>query len=388
MEESFSTAASGTRVSEPTIASVGAITVRVPVATPTAISTRSLPHRDYTLVSVSDSEGHAGIGYTYTGTSAGAWVTRAVNELLAPHAIGKPARGITDLSAELAQEFLLVGRRGGLVRALSALDIALWDLWGHTTGVPLRGLLGSARRTVPAYASGGYYRPGDAVQNVRDEVARQRARGFADFKMKVGGASLREDEARVAAARGARRHRAARAGRQQRLPQRRGGDQGADVFAPHDIWWFEEPLLPDDIDGHAQLAARGPIPVATGEIEATAWGFGQLLRARAAHIHQTDAAVCGGVTEWVKAAHAAAAFGVPVAPHWHHNLHAQLVAAIPNGLVAEHFAREEDVSNFEQLLDPSTRTVVAGGVIELNDLPGIGIRYDGDAIARYTVDEA
>ena len=77
MEESFSTAASGTRVSEPTIASVGAITVRVPVATPTAISTRSLPHRDYTLVSVSDSEGHAGNGYTYAGTSAGAWVTRS-----------------------------------------------------------------------------------------------------------------------------------------------------------------------------------------------------------------------------------------------------------------------------------------------------------------------
>jgi L-alanine-DL-glutamate epimerase-like enolase superfamily enzyme len=146
-------------------------------------------------------------------------------------------------------------------------------------------------------------------------------------------------------------------------------------------------LLPDDIDGHAQLAARGPIPIATGEIEATAWGFGQLLRARAAHIHQTDAAVCGGVTEWMKAAHAAAAFGVPVAPHWHHNLHAQLTAAIPNGLVVEHFALDEGVYNFEELLDPATRMVVADGVIELNDLPGIGIRYDWDAVARYTLDE-
>jgi L-alanine-DL-glutamate epimerase-like enolase superfamily enzyme len=373
-------------VTEPTIAEVAAVTVRVPVAIPTAISTRALPHRDYTLVTVTDSDGRSGTGYTYAGTSAGAWVTRAVRELLAPHAVGQPARGIGDLSAQLAQEFLLVGRRGGMIRAISALDIALWDLLGHTTGIPLRGLLGSARRTVPAYASGGYYRPGDAVQNVRDEVARQRARGFADFKMKVGGAPLHEDEARVAAAREALGP-TGRLALDANNAYRSVGEaiKAADAFAPHDIWWFEEPLLPDDIDGHAQLAARAPIPIATGEIEATAWGFGQLLRARAAHIHQTDAAVCGGVSEWLKAAHAAAAFGVPVAPHWHHNLHAQLTAAIPNGLVVEHFALDEGVYNFEELLDPVTRTVVIGGVIELNDLPGIGIRYDPDAIARYTL---
>ena len=373
-------------MTEPLIARIAASTVRVPVAIPTAISTRALPHRDYTLVTVTDSDGRSGTGYTYAGTSAGAWVTRAVSELLAPHALGRPARGIRDLSAQLTQEFLLVGRRGAMIRAISALDIALWDLLGQTTGIPLRGLLGSARRTVPAYASGGYYRPGDAVQNIRDEVARQRARGFADFKMKVGGAPLREDEERVAAAREA-------LGRTGRLAldannaYRSVGEaiKAADAFAPHDIWWFEEPLLPDDIDGHAQLAARAPIPIATGEIEATAWGFGQLLRARAAHIHQTDAAVCGGVTEWLVAAHAAAAFGVPVAPHWHHNLHAQLTAAIPNGLVVEHFALDEGVYNFEELLDPSTRAVVTDGVIELNDLPGIGIRYDPDAVARYTL---
>ena len=373
-------------MTEATIAEVAASTVRVPVAIPTAISTRALPHRDYTLVTVTDSDGRTGTGYTYAGTSAGAWVTRAVSELLAPLALGQPARGIGDLATRLAQEFLLVGRRGGMIRAISALDIALWDLLGHTTGMPLRVLLGSARRTVPAYASGGYYRPGDAVQNVREEVARQRARGFADFKMKVGGASLREDEARVAAAREA----LGSSGRLALDANNAYGGVGeaikaADAFAPHDIWWFEEPLLPDDIDGHAQLAARAPIPIATGEIEATAWGFGQLLRARAAHIHQTDAAVCGGVSEWLKAAHAAAAFGVPVAPHWHHNLHAQLTAAIPNGLVVEHFALEEGVYNFEELLDPATRAVVTDGVIQLNDLPGIGIRYDPDAIARYTL---
>ena len=376
-------------MTEPTIRAVEAITVRVPVSVQTSISTRALPHRDYILVTVTDSDGVSGTGYTYAGTSAGAWVARAVNELLAPHAVGAPARGIGELSAQLAQEFLLVGRRGGLIRALSALDIALWDLLGQTTGLSLRALLGSARSTVPAYASGGYYRPGDALQNIRDEVARQRARGFADYKMKVGGAPLRDDEARVAAAREALGP-GGRLAVDANNAYRSVGEamKAADAFAPHDIWWFEEPLLPDDIDGHAQLAARGTIPIATGEIEATAWGFSQLLRVRAAHIHQTDACVCGGVSEWLKAAHAAGAFGVPVAPHWHHNLHAQLMAAVSNGLVVEHFALDEGVYNFEELLEPATRAVVVDGVIELNDLPGIGIRYDGDALERYTLADA
>jgi L-alanine-DL-glutamate epimerase-like enolase superfamily enzyme len=376
-------------VTNPTIAQVSAVTVRVPVAIPTAISTRTLDHRDYILVAVTDSDGAIGTGYTYAGTSAGAWVARAVNELLAPHAVAKSARGINELYAQLAQEFLLVGRRGGLIRALSALDIALWDLLGQTTGKPLRNLLGSARSSVPAYASGGYYRPGDPLENIREEVARQRARGFSDYKMKVGGLPLAADEARVAAAREA-------LGPTGRLALDANNayasvaeaSKAADAFAPHDIWWFEEPLVPDDVDGHAQLAARGPIPIATGEIEATAWGFGHLLRARAAHIHQTDACVCGGVGEWMKAAHAAAAFGVQVAPHWHHNLHAQLAASISNALVVEHFALEEGVYNFEELVEPATRMVVADGAVQLNDLPGIGFRYDADALERYTLTDA
>src|SRR4051794_37248638 len=184
MEGSSSTAASGTPVTDPSIARVSAITVRVPVAIPTAMSTRALDHRDYILVTVTDSDGATGTGYTYAGTSAGSWVARAVNDLLAPHAVGQPARGIGELYTRLAQEFLLVGRRGGIIRALSALDIALWDLLGQTTGRSLRNLLGSARSSVPAYASGGYYRPGGPLENIPEGGASQRARGVAPSKSK------------------------------------------------------------------------------------------------------------------------------------------------------------------------------------------------------------
>ena len=204
---------------------------------------------------------------------------------------------------------------------------------GQTTGVPLRG----PARLGPQLGAGVRERrllpPGrSAAEHPRRGRAPARARLLR----------LQDEGRRAAAARGRgarRRRRARRSAPTGRLALDANNAyasvaeaiKAADAFAPHDIWWFEEPLVPDDIDGHAQLAARGPIPIATGEIEATAWGFGHLLRARAAHIHQTDACVCGGVGEWMKAAHAAAAFGVQVAPHWHHNLHAQLAAAISNG---------------------------------------------------------
>src|SRR4051812_18264064 len=148
MEGSSSTAASGTPVTDPSIARVSAITVRVPVAIPTAMSTRALDHRDYILVTVTDSDGATGTGYTYAGTSAGSWVARAVNDLLAPHAVGQPARGIGELYTRLAQEFLLVGRRGGNNLALSALGTAHCDLLLQTARTSLRHPPGSARRTL------------------------------------------------------------------------------------------------------------------------------------------------------------------------------------------------------------------------------------------------
>src|SRR5690606_24229033 len=103
--------------------------------------------------------------------------------------------------------------------------------------------------------------------------------------------------------------------------------RAARAFAAFDPWWLEEPLGPDDVGGHARLVARSPVTIATGEIEATRWAFGDLLHRRAAEILQPDACVIGGVTEWRRVAAAAGAFGHVVVPHWHANVHAQLAAA-------------------------------------------------------------
>jgi L-alanine-DL-glutamate epimerase-like enolase superfamily enzyme len=232
---------------------------------------------------------------------------------------------------------------------------------------------------VSAYASGGYYRPGDPIQLVADEIARYLDLGFDAYKMKIGGLPLQADVERVSAARKA-------LGSDRRLALD-ANNAWSDVtealrvisaVEPFDIWWVEEPFLPDDVRSHARLAERSPIPIATGEIEATRWAFGELLEHRAADIIQPDACVCGGITEWIKIARTAASFGVPVAPHWHANLHAELAAATPNCLTVEYFALEEGIYNFEALL--SDRLQVANGEIVLTDMPGIGIELDEEQV--------
>jgi L-alanine-DL-glutamate epimerase-like enolase superfamily enzyme len=131
------------------------------------------------------------------------------------------------------------------------------------------------------------------------------------------------------------------------------------------------------------LAARSPIPIATGEIEATRWGFAQLVNQHAAHILQPDACVAGGISEWRRIAALAAGHDIPVIPHWHANLHAQLAAATPNCTTVEYFAPSEGIYNFEQLVtNPLT---VKDGHITLDQTPGIGIELDWDAVNHHAI---
>jgi L-alanine-DL-glutamate epimerase-like enolase superfamily enzyme len=361
-----------------------ATAVRIPLKVTTSFSTRAVKHREYLLVEMVGDDGSSGIGYTYAGTVGGAWLGQAVNELIAPLLVGRDASTVEENWDIVFRELLLLGRRGGLIRALSAVDIAAWDLLARTAGLPLWQLLGGSRTEIPAYASGGYYRPGDPVENVVREIERYKARGFVDFKIKVGGLPLTGDVERVRAARKA----IGPVGRLALDANNAWGSAGEALraiaaFAPFDIWWIEEPLMPDDIAGHAEVAHRSPIQVATGEIEATRWGFGELLRQRAAHILQTDACVVGGVSEWLKVAHAAGMFGIPLAPHWHANLHAQLGAAVTNCMTIEYFALEEDIYNFEALV--SAPLVVEGGFVKLSENAGIGFDFDLERVARFRI---
>ena len=150
-----------------------------------------------------------------------------------------------------------------------------------------------------------------------------------------------------------------------------------------DIWWLEEPLSPEDIAGHADIARTLEMPVATGEIHATRWDFRALIEQQAADILQPDAGVLGGITEWLKVAHTAASFNLPVAPHWHANVHVHLAAAVANCLTVEYFVLEQDVYNFERLVTSETRLRPQDGQLPLPTAPGLGVTLDAQAITRW-----
>ncbi len=366
------------------IESVSACTVRVPLNAATAFSTRRVMAREYTLVRVRGDDGVEGIGFCYGGDNAGGLVTKAVTDLLAPLLLGQDCHGVEQHWETMYSEALLQGRAGAVMRAISILDIAVWDRNARAAGLPLYKFLGAHRTDlVPAYASGGYYLEGKTPAMLGEEMARYTAMGFRAVKMKVGGLDEQEEKDRI---RGARE-----AIGPDVLLMLDANNAWKDlptalrymrIYEPYNPYWIEEPFSPDDIDNHARLAAATPVTVATGEIEAGRWRFKHLLEQGAAAILQTDAAVCGGITEWRRIAATAASFGVNMCPHWFHDLHIHLVASVPNGQFVEFFP-DSEILNFRCLI--TRQLEIRDGALALPQGPGLGFDFGEEAVSSFAV---
>ena len=367
------------------IASVEARTVKIPLDQATAFARRQVTQREYALVRIRTQEGIEGIGHCYGGHAAAALVSEAVRQLLRPLLVGRDSCETEILWQEMYQEALLHGRAGSVMRAISIVDTALWDCNARSAKLPLYKYLGSAARdTVPAYASGGYYLEGKTPDKLGEELASYVALGFKAVKMKVGRLSPADEEARIAAAR--------KAIGPDVLLMLDANNAWSDVptalrymqrYESYDPYWIEEPFSPDQIDAHADLAARTRVPVATGEIEAGRWRFKELLDKKAALILQTDALVCGGVSEFRKIAALADAYGATMCPHWFHDVHVHLVASSPNARFVEFFA-DDKVLNFRRIVDRQLE--IEGAGLKLPTAPGLGYRFDEVAIGRCDAD--
>lgn len=278
--------------------------------------------------------GVEGLGYTYTvGSTGGAAIRTLIERDLEPILLRGDPRRIEQLWERMWWRLHYVGRGGMAVHAISAVDIALWDLKGKAAGEPLWRLLGGHRVRVKAYAGG------IDLHFTVDELCEQtRAfleRGFRAIKMKVGRGRLSEDVARVAAVRSligpdiplmvdanmrwsvAEAIRACRA------------------LADYDVYWLEEPTIPDDIDGHARIAREGTLPVATGENLHSLYEFRRMISHGGISFAQPDVSNMGGITAWMKVAHLAEAHNLPVSSHGVHDLHVHLLAAVPNASYLE-----------------------------------------------------
>ena len=355
------------------------------------------------LVEVETDTGLVGIGEAGLGGGATATI---IERTLAPLLVGQDPLLIEGLWQKMFMRTRQYGRRGVVMQAISGVDIALWDIAGKIAKLPVYKLLGACRDRVEAYASGGFYQEGKGVDGIAGEAEGYRARGFKGMKMKIGRnpstqTHLRElignksfcevdpseDLARVAAVRRA-------LGPEAKLMvdvncawSPSFAIEMGRAMEPHNLYWIEEPVETDDIDGSARVADALATPIAGYETELGLYGFRELIRRGAVDIVQVDIAWSGGFSEGRRIAAYAQAHHRMVAPHAFAGgvlLLASLhyAAAIPNGLVLE-WDQNPNAIRDELLAEPLR--LESDGTVRLPERPGLGIELDRAAVDRYRV---
>src|SRR5579862_1191755 len=356
------------------------------------------------IVEVETDEGIVGIGESGLGGGATATV---IAKDLAPLLVGEDPLMIEGLWQRMFHRTRQYGRRGIVMQAMSGIDIALWDIAGKIAKLPVYKLLGACRDRVEAYASGGFYQEGKSAADLAGEAESYRARGFKGMKMKIGRnpstqTHLREltgnaefcevepeeDLARVAAVRQALGPRAKLMVDVNCAWSPAIAIELGRAMEPYKLYWIEEPVATDDIEGSAEVAAALATPIAGYETELGLYGFRELIGRGAVDIVQPDLAWSGGFSECRRIAAYAQAHHRMVAPHAFAsavNLVAALhfAAAIPNGLVLE-FDQNPNGLREELLKEPLG--IDAQGMIALPQRPGLGIELDPGAVERYRTD--
>jgi L-alanine-DL-glutamate epimerase-like enolase superfamily enzyme len=317
-----------------TIASVRADHYRIPLPVAVSDSTHgTMEAFELVTVRVRDEGGAEGLGYTYTVGTGGGAIQDLIARDLGPTLAGADETRIEAIWQKLWWQVHYVGRGGLAVHAISAIDTALWDLMARRRGLPLWRLLGGHDPQVPAYAGGIdlFFTLDQLLRQTEDNLAK----GFRAIKMKVGRARLAEDTARIAAMREV-------VGPDVPLMvdanMRWSADQAiraARAFAPHEVFWLEEPTIPDDVPGHVRILREGGLPIAAGENLHSIYEFQALLAAGGVSFPEPDLSNCGGVSVWLKVARLAEAANLPVTSHGVHDLHVHLLAAVPNASYLE-----------------------------------------------------
>ncbi len=365
------------------IAKIETRAISIPLPAPVSDAVRLITHRDHFLVFITTDDGLTGSGFTLGYDSSLAMVSMT-GTIFKPILDGASIADTEKMWAEMYRQSIQAGRRGAALRAISAIDIALWDLRGQYARMPVMELCGVYSRRMRCYATGGYFRPGQTLDELAAEYSRYAELGFTAAKLKVGKFSASQDAARLAAIR------KTLGDDFDILLDANGGwpDAPTAIAAMHRLeeyrpFWIEEPVRADNIAAMARIAEAIRTPVATGELEATRWAFADLLERRAASILQPDATVCGGVGEWLKIAHMASAYDVPIAPHYNWDVHTQLSATIPNNIFIEYFVESTKVKMFDAVLENPMSA--RDGHIEPRTDPGFGWRFNLPKLEDYRI---
>lgn len=337
---------------------------------------QSFVSQETPMVTVYDSDGASGTGYSYTIGTGGPSVMALLEHTLAPALIGRDPDRIESIWRDLL--FLTHATSVGAITslALAAIDTALWDLKCKKANLPLWKAAGGTRERIPLYTTEGGWLHLE-TQALVDDAIEMQGRGFKGSKIKIGSDHISQDATRL---------RAVRAAVGETYEIMTDANQGfsiseairrARVLEEHGVAWFEEPLPADDVTGHVELARRTSVPIAVGESLYSISQFKDYLQSGAASIVQVDVARIGGITPWLKVAHLAEAFNVTVCPHFLMELHLPLVCAVPNAKWLEYIPQLESVT-----VEPMQ---IENGYAVPSDVPGLGIQWDRDVIVSQSL---
>jgi L-alanine-DL-glutamate epimerase-like enolase superfamily enzyme len=327
------------------------------------------------LVRVEAESGHSGIGWAEDGVCAASSIIRLH---LANFLVGADPFQTDLLWDQMYRASIPYGRKGAAIEAMSAIDLALWDLMGKITGLPVYRLLGGpAKPKVKAYAS--HLHP-VAMDKFVEEAVDYVKQGYTAMKMRMpghpaqGGKGIQANVDRVKAVRDAVGFDV-----DVMVDAYMGWDlpfaiRMARALEPFRVGWIEEPLLPDEIGAYAELRTKSGIPIATGEHEFTRYGFEELIRRGCADILQPDVHRAGGLTALRQICAMAGAAGLPVVPHAYSMPAVHLVAATANCPMVEQLTVPvwaKDAAAREPML--SGEPAVVGGEIILPETAGLGV---------------
>ena len=371
------------------IRDVRAYVLEAALAEPFAYSQAWYERRGACLVEIVGEDGTSGWGEAFGPPRLTAPIVTYYKPLL----IGEDALATERHWQTLYNRLRDHGQKGLAIEALSAVDIALWDLKGRHLGVSVARLIGGPLRdTVEAYATGFYRkRHGNPLEYLVEEAHERVAAGFRAIKLKLGFGI--DDDVRLCAA--------VRAAVGPAIRIMVDANHAYDALAAIelgrriqrcDIAWFEEPVPPEDLAGYREVKAALDIPIAGGEAEFTRWGFRPLIAERLVDILQPDVAAAGGISETRKIADMANAFGIRVNPHvWGTGValaaSLQLIACLPHNPPGLHPI--EPLLEFDQSEHPIRMAVLAEpigqteGWVTIPDRPGLGIEIDRTAIANF-----
>ncbi|MDB5863372.1 MAG: hypothetical protein JWO70_1178 [Betaproteobacteria bacterium] len=324
-------------------------------------------------------EGVEGIGITFFGGGAMSAALKAAIDGLGALTVGENPLFIEFIVQKLRAAAQQSGPGGIFTLALSAIDIALWDIRGKVLNQPVSTLLGGFRDKVPTYASGALMR-GFPLAHVEKAAARLVERGFRQMKTQLALPGDTNPEKEVERIRLVRNAIGPTVDLMCDINQRWDVRQAISIgrrIEEYNLFWLEDVVAHDDYPGLAAVADALATPVAGGEYVYGLVPFRHMLEHRSVDIVMVDVLRAGGISQWVKIAGMAEAFNLPIVNHLAPEISVHLVAAVPNGLTVEYMPWSAKL--FREVPQP------VNGELTVPDKPGLGLEFDADALKRYGV---